>query len=377
MKESEQIYQDLRKHLDNQAVGFPATKSGAEIRILKRLFTPEEAALAMNLTYRPCSAEEFYNTVKTGEMTLADAEKILDGMRDKGAIGHVNKENKRYYFLMPFVVGMYELQLGRLTPEFIGDVTEFFSDRNFGLSLLSTKLPQMRTIPVQKSIKVEHHVTSYDNAREIINETEGPIAILECICRTMTESTGQPCQMTSRRELCMCFNEWAELAIKQGIGRSVSKDEALEIMLRNEEDGLVLQPSNDKKVEFICACCGCCCGMLRMQKNLPKPLDFWATNYYAAIDAERCNGCGVCVERCQVNAAGLDGNTGLAVINLDRCIGCGNCVAACPSEAVNLVKKEKETVPPDDALSLYKTLAENKLGTLGKMKLIGRMVLKK
>jgi Fe-S-cluster-containing hydrogenase component 2 len=73
----------------------------------------------------------------------------------------------------------------------------------------------------------------------------------------------------------------------------------------------------------------------------------------------------------------MDEKTGVAVINLDRCIGCGNCVITCPSEAINLVKKEKETVPPDDAESLYQTLAENKPGTLAKMKLIGRMVLKK
>jgi NAD-dependent dihydropyrimidine dehydrogenase PreA subunit len=377
MKESEQVYQDLRKHLDNQAVGFPATKSGVEIRILKRLFTPEEAALAMHLTYRPCSAEECYNTVKTEGITLADTEKILDEMRGKGAIGHVTKENKRYYFLMPFVVGMYEMQLGKLTPEFVNDVTEFLSDRNFGLSLLSTKLPQMRTIPVQQSINVEHHVTRYDNVRELINQTEGPISIMECICRTIAERKGQPCQKTSRRELCMCFGEWAEQIIKEGIGRSISQDEALEIMRQSEEEGLVLQPSNDKKVEFICACCGCCCGMLQMQKMLPKPVDFWAANFYSVIDPEKCNGCGICVERCQVNAARMDEKVGVAVINLDRCIGCGNCAAACTSEAVTLVKKEKETVPPDDMESLYQTIAENKLGALGKIKLIGRMVLKK
>lgn len=377
MKESEQIYHDLRKHLDKQAVGFPATKSGAEIRILKRLFTPEEARLAMRLTYRPCSAQEFYENVKPEGMTLADLEKTLEGMRDKGAIGRVKKENKYHYYTWSLVIGMYEMQLGKLTPEFINDVAEYFNDRNFGLSLLSTKLPQMRTIPVGKSITVEHHVTSYDNVREIINETEGPIAINECICRQVAAMNGKPCQKTSRHETCMCFGEWAEYGIEEGISRSISKEEALDIMRQAEEEGLVLQPSNNQKVEFICACCGCCCGMLSMHKIIPKPVDFWAANFYALVDAEKCNTCGTCVERCQVNAVGINEKTGVSSVNLDRCIGCGNCVITCPSEAITLAKKEKETVPPDDAESLYRTIAENKLSALGKVKLISRMVLKR
>jgi electron transport complex protein RnfB len=140
---------------------------------------------------------------------------------------------------------------------------------------------------------------------------------------------------------------------------------------------LVLQPSNDQKVEFICACCGCCCGMLGMQKTLPKPVDFWATNYYAAVDPENCTGCRTCVERCQVNAVRIDEKAGVAKINLDRCIGCGNCVATCPSGALSLVKKKKETIPPQDMESLYKTIAESKPGALGKIKLMGRIALKR
>jgi Na+-translocating ferredoxin:NAD+ oxidoreductase subunit B len=132
-----------------------------------------------------------------------------------------------------------------------------------------------------------------------------------------------------------------------------------------------------QKIEFICACCGCCCGMLSMQKSLPKPVDFWATNYYAAVNTESCTGCGKCVERCQVNAVRIDEKAEISIINLARCIGCGNCIASCPSGALSLNKKEKETIPPQDMERLYKTIADNKPGTLGKIKLITRMVLKK
>ena len=117
--------------------------------------------------------------------------------------------------------------------------------------------------------------------------------------------------------------------------------------------------------------------MLNMHKRLPKPVDFWASNFYATVNTELCSGCGTCAERCQVNAARLEEKAAVSWINLDRCIGCGNCVASCPAGALSLTKKEKPTVPPEDRESLYKIIAENKPGTSGKIKLIARLVFKK
>jgi uncharacterized Fe-S center protein len=175
----------------------------------------------------------------------------------------------------------------------------------------------------------------------------------------------------------MALGDMAKNSIKSGAGRAINKQEALEIARLNEADGLVFQPSNTQKVDFVCACCGCCCGMLRMQKMLPKPVDFWATNYYASVDAETCTGCGTCVDRCQVNAVNIDGKLGVSSIDLNRCIGCGNCVVTCPTGAMSLLKKEKEIVPPQDSESLYDVIMANKKGTLGKIKLAAKLMLKK
>jgi ferredoxin len=114
--------------------------------------------------------------------------------------------------------------------------------------------------------------------------------------------------------------------------------------------------------------------MLRLQKMLPRPVDFWATNYCASVDAGRCTGCGACVERCQVNAVTIDDQAGTAVINTDRCIGCGNCVTTCPAGAMSLVGKEKETVPPRDSEELYDVIMANKKGMLGKIKLARKLM---
>lgn len=377
MDTADRIYRDLQRHLDRQAIGFPATKSGAELRILKRLFSPEEARLALHLTYKPAPLERVRELAERSGIPRDRVEGMLDQMARNGAIEHADREGTRYFWTLPFVVGMYEYQLKRLNPEFLGDVGEYTNDRAFGLSLLSTERPQMRTIPVGKSIAAEHHVATYDHIVEIINGAEGPFAILECICRKSAAMQGNPCKKTSRQETCMPIGEMAKHAIQNGMGREISREEALEIARMNEAEGLVFQPSNAQKADFICACCGCCCGMLRFQKMLPKPVDFWATNYYAAIDAETCTGCGTCVERCQVNALTVGDGGSTALVNLDRCIGCGNCVVTCPEGALSLVRKKKETVPPRDTEALYDEIMAHKKGTIGRMMLVARLMLKK
>jgi len=73
-----------------------------------------------------------------------------------------------------------------------------------------------------------------------------------------------------------------------------------------------------------------------------------AASYYAVIDADSCQGCGTCVERCQMHAIALV--EGVAVVDLARCIGCGLCVSGCPDEVPQLARKpEAEIVrPPAD-----------------------------
>jgi electron transport complex protein RnfB len=356
MENADNVYKELQQHLDKQAVGFPATKSGVEIRILKELFNPEQAKLALHLNYQPQSARDIFNQVKGSGISLEKVKSLLEEMVNNGAIMVKEKSGTEYYFTMPLLVGIVEMHGSRATPQFWKDFSEY-SMGEFGRAYAGTKVSQMRTIPVGKSIHIEHHVATYDQIREIIKNTDGPIVINPCMCREGAKQRGKPCKVTSRAETCMSFGDWARLAVKAG-AKTITKEKALDIMRRNEEDGLVLQPNNYQKIDFVCACCGCCCGILTRHKMMPKPAVNWAHNFYSAVETDKCSGCGTCVEKCQVNAVKIDEQSGYATINLDRCIGCGNCVAACPSEALRLVKKEKETVPPEDSTGLYKILAE-------------------
>ncbi|MBU2498325.1 MAG: 4Fe-4S binding protein [Proteobacteria bacterium] len=377
MIQEEKVYKDLQRHLDKQPVGYPATKSGADIRLLRRFFEPEEAELAMKLSYKPKTAQEIFDGIKQSGISLKQMEEMLEGMLKKGVIGHMEREKARYFFNVPLVVGMYEGQLNKLTPEFLADFDEYTRDRAFGLEFLATALPQMRTIPVARSITPEHHVATYDQLTRLLMESDGPTVVNECICRQAAKIRGKECRKTTRMETCMALGDIAKNCIRVGLGRQVSKEEALAIARSNEEEGLVLQPSNAQEAEFLCACCGCCCGMLAVHKALPRPVAFWATNYHASVDPDECTGCGTCEERCQVDAIKVDDTEGISKVNLDRCIGCGNCVTTCPSEAVHLEKKEEEARPPETNEDLYDIIMANKKGKLGKLKLAARLILKK
>jgi len=172
------------------------------------------------------------------------------------------------------------------------------------------------------------------------------------------EILGKPCQVTSREETCMGLGNMASQYIEFGWGREISKDEAFDVLRKNQEEGLVLQPGNAKKIDFLCSCCGCCCESLQIFNKLPNPADFVHTNYYAEVNPDECVGCGTCIDLCPMNALSLEED--ISTVNLKRCIGCGNCVAKCPSDAITLIKKEKHHIPHETYTDLFNELKEKK-----------------
>jgi ferredoxin len=159
----------------------------------------------------------------------------------------------------------------------------------------------------------------------------------------------------------MALGEVAKLLAESGnLGRVISKEEALDIMQKNQDEGLVLQPSNTLAPDAVCSCCGCCCGLLKIQKMIPNPVSHWATNFFAVVDAELCTGCGECETRCQVSAMKLDDDKKIATVDLTRCLGCGLCVESCPVNAIELHNKATETVPPPTPEEMMEVIMANK-----------------
>jgi len=374
MKSDQHVYIKLQRHLDSQAVGFPATKPGSEIRILKHIFTPREAEIATCLTYRFEPIETVFERAEHLVESPDKLEELLNRIEQKGGIESKNKGAKRFFCIPPLVVGMYEYQTGKLTPEFIKDFDTYTSDKKFGVEFLSTKLPQMRTIPIAKSIQPQHNASTFDEVALLMKQAKAPFVILECICRQKRTLLGEPCRVTDRKETCLGVDSMARAALRNGIGREIALDESMSILEQNQKQGLVLQPSNTEKADFICSCCGCCCGMLSMHKNLPKPVDFWASNFYAAVNADACDGCGNCEKICQVGAASVSAQNNQASADLNRCIGCGLCVPACPKKAISLQKKPAEVIPPATREDLLEIIMSHKKGAFGKLKIIGKLL---
>jgi electron transport complex protein RnfB len=368
-----EIYRDLQKHLDKLPIGYPATKSGVEIRILKHLFTPEEAEIATQLSVVAEPIERIHKRIKKSGLSITKLRAILERMFEKGTIEISRKNEEKLYGNAFFVVGMYEYQLERLTKDFSKDFLQYL-DEGFRDEFTRTKVNQLRTIPVEKSFSPEYLVDSYDNIRQIIADVKSPIAVANCVCRQTKDIIGESCSKTNLRELCLLFGSTAQRFLDMGIARLTDRSEVLNILGKAQEAGLVLQPQNTRQPEFVCCCCGDCCGILTQIKKFPRPKNFFATNHYSEVNSDLCNGCGECVEKCQLEARTLV--DGVAIVNLDRCIGCGNCVITCNSGANILRKKEEVAMPPKDVDSLYTKIMSRKIGKWNMLKVGAKILLK-
>mgnify|MGYP006291630179 FL=1 len=365
------IYRELQKHLDSQPVGFPSVKSGANIRFLKRMFSPREALLAQHLSWKYAGISHVMKTA-VDDFKEEEAVELLQGLSMKGAIGFREKGGETQWCLLPMIIGMYEAMDGIPDPEFIRDAQDYMNTLTFGKSLLAAQPSQMRTIPINESLPVEHVVADYSSIESLIRKSPGPFVVLPCICREGRKLKGQECDVTSRVETCLGMGDTAKMVLARGHGREIDRDEALKILGQNQEDGLVLQPGNARDPEFICSCC---CGMLQLQKMIPRPVDFWTSHYRAEVTEDKCVGCGKCAQRCQVNAVTVKEKLKKAVISRSRCIGCGICVAACPAEAVRLVPLEDQDPPPGDSEELLETIMQNKKNGLERLVMTAKLIL--
>ena len=369
-------YRKLQQHLNRQPIGFPPSRTGADIRLLKHIFSPHEAQVATCLRHTPEPVDIIYKRAAPLVATRGALETCLAAMVKKGGIEITKHDRQIRYANAPLVVGMYELQLGRLTSEFIDDFKAYTSEKRYGISFLTGKHSQMRTIPVHQSIPPQVPAADYDRILCLLEKANPPFVILPCICREKKALQGEACRQTDRKETCMAIGNIAHTVIEMGIGRLISRPEAIRIIQENQKDGLVLQPANSREIDFLCSCCGCCCSMLNLQKELPLPLDFWDANFQAVLETEACVGCGTCVKQCQTDAMALETDKeqpSKAVINRHRCIGCGLCVTGCPVNALTLIPRKHQVQPPENRHELNAILLKEKQNMLAPVKVIGKL----
>jgi ferredoxin len=351
---AKEVYRKLQKQLDQYSVGFPATASGVEIKILEKLFTEEEAEISLHLSMALETPESVAERTKREPQAMAA---LLGRMADKGLVFRWRGGNVVKYGAIPFVLGIYEYQLKSMDRE-LARMFEDYLQEGFQKSLTGLKPSILRTIPIHRSIDVAHPVATYEDSREIVKKQK-LIAVANCICRVQQELIDHCCDKP--REVCFSFGSAARYYLDLGMGRQVTTEEALAILDRCEEAGLVNQPANVINPGGMCNCCGDCCPVLRLVKKYPRPVELILSNYYAVVDADACTACETCLERCQIGAISI-GKDDVAEINLDRCIGCGLCVTTCPTAALRLEPKPEDQryTPPAKGQELLEEMARRR-----------------
>ncbi len=333
----EDVYRALARRLDETPNGFPATESGVELRLLARLFTPEEAALAVHLRLTPEPAATI------AERSGGEAKAVyglLKGMVRRGLIAAERSRGGLRFALLPFVVGFYEMQAPHLDAE-LAALVEAYAHQAFP-ALLSVRPALHRVIPVEQAVPIDVEILPYERASEIL---DGAAAwgVVDCICRKQQKLLGKGCN--APLDLCMVLSDTPG-AFDQAAGvRALTREGAAETLRRAEEAGLIHSTSNTRGgIGYICNCCTCCCGILRGVAEFGIRQSVAHSGFWATVDEGLCTGCGACAERCRFGALQVEG--GLCRVDRDRCAGCGLCAGACPSSALQLQRRPAERVEP-------------------------------
>jgi Na+-translocating ferredoxin:NAD+ oxidoreductase subunit B len=325
------IYRTLRERLDTYSLGFPATESGVEIEILKRFFTEEEAELFLALS-------PFLDTPEAIAQRLGKPVSLLAGkledMASRGLLFRLKKADVSKYSAIPFMHGLMEFQIGKLDRE-LALLLERYYASGFVKAIAASAETFLRPIPIHETIDALQQVAPFDDAREILRNTK-LIVVAPCICRKSRDLTEDSCGKP--QEACFMFGSMGQYYLDNGLGRQVTADEAVDILEQCHEAGLVTQPSTAQNPAGMCNCCGDCCYVLKTLKAMPRPADLVLSNYFITVDAGECIGCGVCMDRCQMEAFRM-GDRDVAEADLSRCIGCGLCVTTCPTGCLSLSRK--------------------------------------
>lgn len=348
---SDTAYERLADALDRLPNGFPRTSSGVELRLLAKILSPEEALLASHLTGR---RETVSAIAKRAGISDHEAERDLVALTKRGVLWSGEADGGVGFRLAPFMVGIYEAQLGTMDEGF-ARLFEQYMDEG-GAAGIMKPLPSLhRVLPGMDTVRPDL-ILPYDDVRALIEKGK-TFRVRGCICRVQQDLIGErKCEFPLENCIMIYDTE------RDPSPDDISKDRALAILDETEKIGLVHTTANVMDdITYICNCCGCCCDILRGFTQWGIDEAIARANYLALVDPEKCTACEICVERCQVDAIHIDGDA--ARVSPERCIGCGLCVTGCPSEAIELSRKPDPDIkdPPAD----YATWEHERLRSRG------------
>lgn len=336
-------YKQLAERLDALPNGFPPTEDGVELKLLATLFKPEEAALAAQLRVTLETPDQIAARVNGDARSIG---KLLKGMSRRGLIHAGRTDDGLAFGLMPFVVGIYEMQLGKIDAE-LAHLFEDYYKEAFG-RMLAVEPQVHRVIPVRESVQAEIEVHPYESATDIVNQAQS-WGVINCVCRKQKALIGEPCGHPV--DICLILNNRPGAFDNHPVIQALSHEGALATLTRAAEAGLVHSVGNNQLgTHYICNCCTCSCGILRGMADLGIANVVARSAFVNRVDETMCNGCELCVDHCQFDALALNDDFMMQVDQV-RCVGCGVCVSFCVEEALSLVRRpEDEVKPPPQTL---------------------------
>ena len=332
-------YRQLARRLDALPNGFPPTEDGEELCLLEAIFSPEQAALAAQLRLTLETPDQIAARIGGDPKELR---RMLKDMVRQGLItaGRVEGARGMGYGLLPFVVGIYEMQIGRIDAEMARRFEAYYK-RAFA-SVMKVKPQVHRVIPVNQSLAVDIDIQPFESASAIVAQAQA-WGVVDCICRTQKALIGEACEHPL--DVCMVLSETPGTFDHSDTVRAQTQAEALATLQRAAEAGLVHSVSNNQEgLWYICNCCTCSCGVLRGLAELGLADTVARSPFLSQVDELRCTGCESCVEYCQFGALemGMDAMT----VDARRCVGCGLCVLNCAQEALAMVRRPESDVLP-------------------------------
>jgi NAD-dependent dihydropyrimidine dehydrogenase PreA subunit len=346
-----EVYEKLTASLDKLPIGFPRTKSGVELQILEKLFSAEEAKVA---SYMTGTSETVETIAQRANLSKEEVEPKLMAMLNRGLIWSSVKDGVRKYRLAPFMVGFYEQQSETMDHD-LAHLFEHYWMEGGGKGIMKYHPDTHRVDPAHDALKKTEVILPYNDVRELMLQAKS-FQARNCICRRQQELLDtKKCDFPVRN--CLSF---FPVELPQG-PNSITKEAALKLLDEAEEAGLVHCVANQQSgLYWVCNCCGCCCGILRGIREFGINNISVRANYFAVIDQDKCNSCGVCEDRCHMDAVSVDGTV---AIDLAKCIGCGVCVTGCPTDALSLkLRPDAEIVAP---LENYKAWEQARLHNRG------------
>lgn len=347
----EDIYRTLMKHLGEVGIGYPQIDEFLEV--LRKTITPEEAEVALGLPIRlpPMEVEEVGAIARRAHKSAEHVAPILEKLAQKGFLyKDLTASGTPGYSFIQIGFGIPQLFFWK------GEITDEVREISRPLlkylakgrdSVSGTEHTRLyRYVPVNKAVEQTlQAVLPYDMMTEVVKKAKR-IAVVHCPCRVRARFLGDS-KCTHTLEACIKFNKMADFVLEKGLGREISQAEALEIIRKSEEEGLIHFVDNCQgEIQHNCNCCSCCCWNVSPIKKRLVPRDYiMATYYLRTTDEEECIGCGRCAEDCPMEIITMVDDK--PVVDETVCIGCGVCLLHCPTGAAKLKRKDEKTPFPD------------------------------